>query len=256
MSKDGVYKKNPGVVPIFILASANMLFKVILVGLCFTATAAAAETNSTTVEEADVNNGTEVEGRSLFSDLPRQGRIMNDDKISIKGFIPIVGVGEDAAKDQNKPSHQQQQPQIDAAFIEKYMKNMGALMGQDGKGQLADDVSQFPQHVAQPEDQRRFISSALQGILGNVNSVRKPFLGRPQVNRKSDCVCVPFYLCKNGYLTTEPSSSELYPMYHQRKQEDSYGTASSDSFLPINERSNDGFGNINNVSRISADEIV
>lgn len=171
----------------------------------------------------------------MYSDIPRQGRIINDDKISIKGFIPIVGLGEDAVKEPSK--YGDKSPQIDSNFFEKYLKNMGTFMN------VGKDQTEIPQHMAQPEDQR-VIGSALQGLLGNVNSFRKPNLFMKQtINRKSDCVCVPFYMCKNGFLV-EQSSPELYPI--QRKPHESFDS-SPDGYLPIDERSNDKI-NISDVS--------
>ena len=102
----------------------------------------------------------DVQERSLFNDLPRQGRIINDDKISIKGFIPIVGLGEDSVKDNNNNKEN---------IMEQYMKNMALLSGNSDTG---NPLENLPQHVAQPEDQR-FIGAALQGLLGNVGSTRQ-----------------------------------------------------------------------------------
>lgn len=215
----------------------------------------------------------DVQERSLqLSDMPRQGRIINDEKISIKGFIPIVGLSEDSVK--SSGSERKPERMDGLSYMEKYMKNAMASSsngdGQYSSGQVQDNL---PQHVAQPEDQR-FIGAALQGLLGNMGGIRKSGYGHKApspINRKSDCVCVPFYMCKNGYLSQSASSqsspidlSSMYGnmAYEQRRGDDQAAAASSainsykaptgsngdqSPYLPINERS---FDNLNDVSSL------
>lgn len=235
-------------------------------------------TNNSSTTTASPSNATsestalygDVQERSLqLSDLPRQGRIINDEKISIKGFIPIVGLSEDSVK--SSGSERKPERMDGLSYMEKYMKNaMTSSSNGDGQyssGQLLDNL---PQHVAQPEDQR-FIGAALQGLLGNMGGIRKSGYGhkQPSINRKSDCVCVPFYMCKNGYLSQSANSqsspidlSSMYGnmAYEQRRGDDQAVAASSavntykapagsnddqSPYLPINERSID---NLNDVS--------
>src|SRR4051794_35128450 len=70
------------------------------------------------IEESPLDAGTQ--GRSMLSDLPRQGRIINDDKISIKGFIPIVGLGAESTKETSKDHNDQE-------AMDKYLKSLAAL---------------------------------------------------------------------------------------------------------------------------------
>lgn len=180
------------------------------------------------------------QGRSLLSDLPREGRILNDEKISIKGFIPIVGIGEDSGKDKNRNNNNNDEngrpSEVD---LNQYLKSMAAANSEQPNSQY----DSYPQHVVRPED-NRFIGSALQGLLGNVDLIRKPNLQNQVIKRKSDCVCVPFYLCKNGFLAQ--SSTELNqfsPVYQQRKRE------SESAYPQLNERSSEkNEEDLNNVS--------
>lgn len=229
------------------MAQTTLLLGLLLVSL---ATVLADSTVSNSTDTTTTANGTahgDTQERSLFNDLPRQGRILNDEKISIKGFIPIVGLGEDSVKDKNKDQEN---------LMEKYMKNMASMMGNADNGQSTDGQSNSQQFSSSSEDPR-YIGAALQGLLGNVGSIRKSGYGlKPQgITRKSDCVCVPFYMCKNGILSdnshAQPDLSSMYNgAYEQRRGErhdqHSY-QAPVEEYLPINERSNDNL-NMSNVS--------
>ena len=200
------------------------------------------------VNHTNTTSNEDTQGRSLFTDLPRQGRIINDDKISIKGFIPIVGLGEDSAKEKNSNN------------MEKYLKSMSSLPNTFENGNPSENM---PQNVPQTEEQGRFIGAALQGLLGN--SMKKPSFGiRSGITRKSDCVCVPFYLCKNGILTDSQNQGygglmdfssmynpQLQTMYEQKRRtengEMSQYIGQNEDYPSINERSND---NLNNVSSL------
>ncbi|KAH7637567.1 group 3 mite allergen-like protein [Dermatophagoides farinae] len=125
--------------------------------------------------------------------------------MSIKGFIPIVGLStSETSSDDNRNKKNtvernsyDNRPEIDGANI-------------------YDDQSltNVQQHQAGPEDQR-FIGAALQGLIGNfanggggiggskIGSIRPNYGiigGNSPVQRKSDCICVPFYMCRNGVL--------------------------------------------------------
>ena len=218
----------------------------------------------TSVIVADVDNGTnanqtesndETQGRSSFlSDMPREGRIINDEKISIKGFIPIVGLSDESVKSSNNNNNNNNNNKAkNDQFMDMYLKNMASnnYNGPIDNGEFAN----LPQHVAQPEDQRR-IGTALQGLLGN-GLRRYNSASKPSITRKSDCVCVPFYMCKNGHLSEGaiPSNNDLSSMYsnmmyeqrrremveqnqYQQQQQQQPPTG-VDEYLPINERSND-----------------
>lgn len=202
-------------------------------------------TNATTsVTEAPKTNETEevnynAQGRSL-SEIPREGRIINDEKMTIKGFIPIMGLAsDDSNKDKNAPND------AAAGYLDNYMKNMAGGGGaqneaneQQKQQALMDLYNNLPQHVAKPEDQR-FIGAALQGLLGNSNLLSK--LQKPA--RKSDCVCVPFYMCKNGRIVESGAHTDMTSLYqqqqHYRPEPNRYRPPVAETYLPINERSND-----------------
>lgn len=228
------------------MAQATLLLCLLVVSL---GTVLADSTVSNSTDTTTAGNGTvygDTQERSLFNDLPRQGRIINDDKISIKGFIPIVGLGEDSMKDKNKDQEN---------LMEKYMKNMASMMGNADNGHSPDGQSNL-QQFSSPSEDPRYIGAALQGLLGNVGSIRKSGYGlKPQgITRKSDCVCVPFYMCKNGLLSDSHAQADLSSMYNgayeqrrgERHDQHSY-QAPVEEYLPINERSNDNL-NMSNVS--------
>lgn len=200
---------------------------------------------TTTVAPVDLKNNPELKdsssnetkfsdanGRSLYEDIPRQGRILNDENISIKGFIPIVGL---TGGNENKNTNIQSQ----SGTTERSPNNY-------------DDGGNFPKYQAGPEDQR-YIGAALQGLIGNMGSYRPSQLLKPQqpppINRKSDCVCVPFYMCRNGFITGSQTTNQNefpYSVYQQRKTEPYQPM--DDSYSPINERSYDNVNDNNNVS--------
>lgn len=223
----------------------TVLFFVVVAKSC-----ADSSSNSTNVSEQPKTNETQeviynTDGRS-FSEIPREGRIINDEKMTIKGFIPIMGLASDD-KDKNKATSNEEK------YFDNYMKNMAGSGNQNEASEqqqqqaFMDLYNNLPQHVAKPEDQR-FIGAALQGLLGNSNLLNK--LQKPA--RKSDCVCVPFYMCKNGKIVesgTNNDMTSLYQQQHYRPEPNRYRPPVAETYLPINERSNDEDDNAqNNVS--------
>ena len=191
-------------------------------------------------------------GRSMFNDddqqLPRQGRIINDEKISIKGFIPIVGLA--STNDKLSSNNGDDNRNIDKR------NNQPSLSSYDDNV----DHESIPQHQAGPEDQR-FIGAALQGLIGNfaggnmVGSIQRPISNQQQqsiLQRKIDCICVPFYMCRNGFLVG--SAIDPYNnLNQQRKNDQQQQQQQFDDdmiYAAINERSLDGNSNHqqNNVS--------
>lgn len=227
------------------LISLSLLSLFICQSLADSNNSTSVTTNATTEEVSATFN---VDGRSL-GDSPREGRIINDDKMTIKGFIPIMGLADDSSKP--KPSNEEK-------YLDSYMKNMAGNPTSDSNNNdqqqaLIDLYNNLPQHVAKPEDQR-YIGAALQGLLGNSNLLSK--FQKP--SRKSDCICVPFYMCKNGRVI-ESSGNDMSAIYQQQQQTQQqfyrpepanrFRPPVADSYLPINERSNDfDDSNQNNVS--------
>lgn len=214
---------------------------ILIVGQCdenpTTTTVSPVDTNKNDLPDSSSNETkfADANGRSLFEDIPRQGRILNDENISIKGFIPIVGL---TSSNENKNTNIQQQ----LGTTERSPNNY-------------DDGGNFPKYQAGPEDQR-YIGAALQGLIGNMSPFNRPNqLLKPQqppINRKSDCVCVPFYMCRNGFITGSQTGSYNefpYNVYQQRKTE--HYQPMDDSYSPINERSYDN-ANDTNVSILNS----
>lgn len=177
-----------------------------------------------------------VHERSL--DSPREGRILNDDKISIKGFIPIVGLSGDSGSSGNNNNNDKKnqdsasiQSQLEQSFIEKYFKNMQKQANNGDNGDPQAQQQQYPQHVAQPEDQR-FFGAALQGLLSNVNSLKQQKQQGFRRGGTGDCVCVPFYMCKNGFVVEGASDYSLIGGGgQQQRKSDAYG--GNNNFEPI-----------------------
>ena len=165
------------------------------------------------IENNSSDNRTEYEGRSAKSmnfdldflsskdnnDGGREPRIINDKDFQIKGFIPIVGFNNDK-HDTEEPPKQSQNGD-----------NYGSIYPEYNQKRFAQSV-QNEKHVPRPEDQR-FIGAALQGLTASLagkplrkqgfdSSNRFSLQNSLQTMAASDgCVCVPFYMCKNGYLT-------------------------------------------------------
>lgn len=190
--------------------------------------------NSDLLNVRDNDNVTDSEGRSAkmfkLEDLlaaddgddsssyqgQRESRIINDEKspnLSIKGFIPIVGLSAD--KDDNKPKIKPNKPEEQAESYAPYSHLLHSYS--QGVPYNNNPQAGLQQHVAKPEDQR-FIGAALQGIAASLagRPTRKYGTGgehySPSNNLGFDanhdgCVCVPFYMCKNGFLDQGAKSS-------------------------------------------------
>lgn len=232
--------------------------------------------SSTTLSPPSFSNETETKssivetefndskGRSFMSNgddnhhLQRQSRIINDEKISIKGFIPIVGLSSNDDEKKSSSSENQYMSSVSNSNERNYyqQESVNHPSPYDDRNQLIN-INSFqdvqPPHNVQPEDQR-FIGSALQGLIGaarpgglmNAISGLNNF-ARPQqtLNRKIDCICVPFYLCRNGYITGNGLSNRDFDhisssQYQQRKND----LPIEDPYSAINERSLDATNNV------------
>ena len=190
----------------------------------------------------------------------REPRIINDKELSIKGFIPIVGFGNDKHDSEEQPQKSQQNQNYEYQ----------SFTGSDSYSQF--EKNNFPQqstnqkHISRPEDQR-FIGAALQGLTASLagKPTRKQGFGYDSnygsnygynnLNGNEGCVCVPFYMCKNGYLTEAKNSGPKSPNIQTAQSilnqfsipaPHSYGQQKPspqqnpfEQYLPIDERSND-----------------
>ncbi|RWS06563.1 hypothetical protein B4U79_12276 [Dinothrombium tinctorium] len=130
----------------------------------------------------------------------RQSRILNDDnpknKLAIQGFIPIVTLGQQSEPTNSKPEKPEQETND-------------------------DPYSGSAEHgFAGPQD-AKYIGAALQNFAATLSGKAKRKLGyEPGFNNGFDnreCICVPFYMCKNGFLETtsknygtQPPTPEAY----------------------------------------------
>ena len=148
----------------------------------------------------------------------REPRILNDNgksNLAIKGFIPIVGIGNDKDDDvDEKPSKL-------SIEEEKYAMKQPNYNEQ----QLLYGQQQYSQHYVGPQDQRG-IGSALQSIVAQISgqpnrkfgtSAGDYSLGINNLNpygsagySTQECICVPFYMCKNGFLDNKATNNNLY----------------------------------------------
>lgn len=115
--------------------------------------------------------------RQKHSEGHRESRIMNDNpksNLAIQGFIPIISLASNPNEQfKNKPS--------------KYENG---------------DQPTSSHGYAGPED-AKFLGGALQGLASTFGVKRKQVYGHHQ----EDCICVPFYMCKNGYLENAVAKS-------------------------------------------------
>lgn len=252
----------------------ELLPALVLILLCCDNTIAKNQTESSAPTESKTNfetdlsdNQTEYQGRSAKSlnfDLEflsanndkeggREARIINDKDISIKGFIPIVGFNNDK-HDSEESTKKNQNFDSYGNFYPEYNQKRFAQSTQTQK------------HVPRPEDQR-FIGAALQGLTASLagKPSRKQgydssnvFSGQNSVAPNEGCVCVPFYMCKNGYLT-EGKSTGLkapniqtaqsiikqfaipapLPIVNKHRPNRPTHQNPFEQYLPIDERSND-----------------
>jgi hypothetical protein len=117
----------------------------------------------------------------------RQSRILSDDdkgtpNMAIQGFIPILSIAPNhnkVDKDKNKTPHKLD---LDANNNEQ----INAYAGQTESG------------YAGPQD-GKFIGAALQNLASKISGKPRRKYGQDN-GQQGDCVCVPFYMCKKGYI--------------------------------------------------------
>jgi len=150
------------------------------------------------VEKVHHNQTRETRGRALDLEAllgeptnpketgERESRIINDrPSMAIQGFIPIVTIGKDGRRPDstsyghhsflphNQEQNHNQQPQMPT-------------------------FHELPAYDRPPVEEPKFIGGALQGLASALRPKRKNGYDGGVVGQ--DCLCVPFYMCKNGYL--------------------------------------------------------
>ncbi|RWS27437.1 Serine proteinase stubble-like protein [Leptotrombidium deliense] len=133
----------------------------------------------------------------------RQSRILNEDKkpnLAIQGFIPIVSVGQPSVAEPEKIS------EVD---------------------DHSESSPQGYQGYAGPAD-AKFIGAALQNLAASIGAKPKRKLFHHfQPNRNSECVCVPFYMCKNGFLESTGKNGQNVA-YNTKTYEENLAAAQSE----------------------------
>lgn len=201
-------------------------------------------------------------------------------KLQIQGFIPIVGMKDDSFEDQ---SHGQEssgeREQSYAKQTHPFPQNTNDLpYAQSSVGHATFGVQRYLQtdQGSYPSDNQQTTSKS--SVSPFVESIKAPLkrltsftgvsgqgssssLSNQQKN--SDCLCVPFYMCKNGYISeSSVTKSQIQKLITQQQQqlqtpfrseEQSGQTQASlgpqqspinqpqyaDSFVPVDERSLD-----------------
>ena len=147
------------------------------------------ETTTTESSSSPPASLNDTSGRSLdltallssSSGDTREGRIVNDPKPEIQGFIPIISLKKP------EPQFQQHQPQP----VYQTSSQMESFESQSYPG------------YAGPEQAKQANPGVFGGIgaaLQNLRLKRKQGFGGSDLIPGQDCLCVPFYMCKKGYL--------------------------------------------------------
>lgn len=200
----------------------------------------------------------------------REGRIINekDSNLAIKGFIPIVGFGKDKHDSEEESDKPEENSELQHYLSQSYSQGL-----HNGNSHHSNS----PQHIPRPEDQR-FIGAALQGLAASLsaNPIRKQGFGNDPnnfgLNPNDGCVCVPFYMCKNGYLTETAKNSAQKPPNIETaqsiinqfsaplqtlrpQQQQKYQNSNQFDYLPIDERSNDDLKITNSHNYYSSNNV-
>lgn len=123
----------------------------------------------------------------------RESRIINEKpSLNIQGFIPIVTLNKDQKRPESHTSIGHQ------SFLPHY----------EPPPPPPAATGHFDTIYGRPQEEPKFIGGALQGLASALRPKRKGYDGVPG----HDCLCVPFYMCKNGYL--ESSTAKNYQNQH------------------------------------------
>ncbi|KAI1292137.1 Serine protease 44 [Halotydeus destructor] len=186
------------------------------------------------------NDTRETRGRSLDLDAllgepsqetytgDRESRIVNDPQpgLAIQGFIPIVSfdankkaryekqqthaghqsfLPHNQPQQQHQPHHQQHQPQHQPHYQSNYVQPNHQTNHQP----VYQPSGHHNFHQGQPDnhfqEEPKFLGGALQGLASAFRPKRKQ--GTDGIIGQ-DCLCVPFYMCKNGFLENTGKNSQ------------------------------------------------
>lgn len=201
----------------------------------------------------------------------REARIINNEKdsnLAIKGFIPIVGFGKDKHDSEEESNKPEENSELQHYLSQSYPQGLHY-----GNSHHLNS----PQHISRPEDQR-FIGAALQGLAASLSQkpIRKQGFGNEPINYgfnpNDGCVCVPFYMCKNGYLTeTAKNSAQKSPNIEtaqsiinqfstpmqtlRPQQQQKYQNSNQFDYPPIDERSTDDLKITNSHNYYSSNNV-
>lgn len=161
---------------------------------------------SSLTPENDKTNSTQSTGRSSRAlDLDhylggprksrregnRESRILNDETpaMAIQGFIPIVSLANNQGNSGNNPSR-------------------GSSNEYSNSNNEEGDLSNHQQGYAGPND-AKFLGAALQGLTSAFKQKQHHQHHQQNYGPIKDCICVPFYMCKNGFLAQRQKNPSL-----------------------------------------------
>lgn len=177
----------------------------------------------------------------------KEGRIMNADdelvlekpRMNIQGFIPVVGLagaaalGSAAAINSASQKRQRlysdsyserfsssaQQPSLPNFMLNQNQYNPTNLMSQQNQYQQ----TRFGQP---PRSERRRFSSTLQNLASSLTGSVNKLAKRKQVVDYStfatECICVPFYMCRSGFIEQTAKNQPGFGQTFQMAQYNQY----------------------------------
>lgn len=156
-------------------------------------------------------------------------------KLHIQGFIPIVGV-KDVTEDESSSSSSNEQADQDQMAATRHQPKLQVAnelpYGQSSIGHASFGVQRYLSNDQQQQQQQQQVDSKSSGG-SMLDSLKKPlklagFSGTSssvdlnQQQQQQNCLCVPFYMCKNGYISESGlAKSQVQQLIAQQQQQQS-----------------------------------
>ena len=151
----------------------------------------------------------------------RESRILNDENtkagLSIQGFIPIISLPA------NQQANSETKPESSNYLNNAYTQNGYTQNGYPSSSSYSNALNNRP---AGPHD-AKFLSAAIQSLGSAFQKPKRQFgneFDTYSSGSSQDCVCVPFYMCKNGFIEQR---SKKGPAYSSSSYQDKLSTAQS-----------------------------
>nr|AMO02567.1 serine protease 5 [Tityus serrulatus] len=192
-----------------------------------------------TEEETSSPAGNQTEGRSFDLDLfrdkggHRRGRILNRNKVKVSGFIPLVTLEDEPQESVLDypvyPPQKSALPPIVQAHQGSGPSRVQTNFDRPAYPEITDEQSPGAIYQEKVQNSHRPVYPRLDGRPVHkepkfVESAHRPHLSQ-HLPSDRECVCVPFYLCKNGILedfgrNKEPvdeRSAPVAPVYFDQR---------------------------------------